>query len=306
MQNNDSKKNYFGFGGGFGGEGSFCYPMPSHEHVIYIHDLDYMEDHFNKLQQIRQANPDDMVRVIINTYGGRVDIAMAYVSAMRESQATVVTHAEGQVCSAGTILWLACKERTVAPMTEFMFHNYQGGAFGDGANIYTQVLFYKQHFDRLIDYFYKGVLTDAEINTIKGGGQVWLDEVEITKRTRAVILDDKNIERMKSGKNPIINPVGQQVEKVAEQGVEGPETGKSISLKVHVDGEVFSFDIRNLKASDFDAFNIDEIQSILSQVGALAQDKEEPLEITSRDREALIEAMLTAARVIVDTYGDED
>lgn len=304
MQNND-KKNYFGFGGGFGGEGSFCYPMPSHEHVIYIHDLDYMEDHFNKLQQIRQAHPDDMVRVIINTYGGRVDIAMAYVSAMRESQATVVTHAEGQVCSAGTILWLACKERTVAPMTEFMFHNYQGGAYGDGANIYTQVLFYKQHFDRLIDYFYKGVLTDGEINTIKGGGQVWLDEVEITKRTRAVILDDKNIERMKSGKNPIVNPTGKQAEKVAEESVVGTDAEKSICLKVHVDGEVFSFDVRTLKASDFDSFNIDEIQSILSQVGALAQGEEEPLEITSRDRKALIEAMLTAAQVIVDTYGED-
>ena len=268
MQNND-KKNYFGFGGGFGGEGSFCYPMPSHEHVIYIHDLDYMEDHFNKLQQIRQANPDDMVRVIINTYG-----------------------AEGQVCSAGTILWLASKERTVAPMTEFMFHNYQGGAFGDGANIYTQVLFYKQHFDRLIDYFYKGVLTDGEINTIKGGGQVWLDEVEITKRTRAVILDDKNIERMKSGKNPIVTVTG--------------DPDRSVVLKVHVDGETFSLDVRNLKASDFDIFNIDELQSILSQIGAIAQGEENALEITSRDRQALIEALLTAGEVIIDTFGNAE
>jgi hypothetical protein len=303
MQNND-KKNYFGFGGGFGGEGSFCYPMPSHEHVIYIHDLDYMEDHFNKLQQIRQANPDDMVRVIINTYGGRVDIAMAYVSAMRESQATVVTHAEGQVCSAGTILWLASKERTVAPMTEFMFHNYQGGAFGDGANIYTQVLFYKQHFDRLIDYFYKGVLTDGEINTIKGGGQVWLDEVEITKRTRAVILDDKNIERMKSGKNPIVTPVG--VKDTQKDDTVTGDPDRSVVLKVHVDGETFSLDVRNLKASDFDIFNIDELQSILSQVGAIAQGEEKALEITSRDRQALIEALLTAGEVIIDTFGNAE
>ena len=303
MQNND-KKNYFGFGGGFGGEGSFCYPMPSHEHVIYIHDLDYMEDHFNKLQQIRQANPDDMVRVIINTYGGRVDIAMAYVSAMRESQATVVTHAEGQVCSAGTILWLASKERTVAPMTEFMFHNYQGGAFGDGANIYTQVLFYKQHFDRLIDYSYKGVLTDGEINTIKGGGQVWLDEVEITKRTRAVILDDKNIERMKSGKNPIITPVG--VKDTQKEDTVTGDPDRSVVLKVHVDGETFSLDVRNLKASDFDIFNIDELQSILSQVGAIAQGEEKALEITSRDRQALIEALLTAGEVIIDTFGNAE
>lgn len=305
MQNNDSKKNYFGFGGGFGADGSFTYPMPSHEHVIYIHDLEYMEDHFHKLQQIRQANPDDMVRVVINTYGGRVDIAMAYVSAMRESQATVVTHAEGQVCSAGTILWLACKERTVAPMTEFMFHNYQGGAYGDGANIYTQVLFYKQHFDRLIDYFYKDVLTEGEINTIKGGGQVWLDEVEISKRTRAVILDDNNIERMKAGKNPIVNPVGVK-DTPKEDTTAAGDPDRSVVLKVHVDGETFSLDVRNLKASDFDIFNIDELQSILSQVGAIAQGEEKALEITSRDRQTLIEALLTAGEVIIDTFGNAE
>lgn len=304
MQNNDSKKNYFGFGGGFGADGSFTYPMPSHEHVIYIHDLEYMEDHFHKLQQIRQANPDDMVRVIINTYGGRLDIAMAYVSALRESQATVVAHAEGQVCSAGTILWLACKERTVSPMTEFMFHNYQGGAVGDGANIYTQILFYKQHFDRLIEYFYKDVLTEGEINTIKGGGQVWLDEVEISKRTRAVILDDKNIERMKSGKNPIVTPVG--VKDTPKEDTADGDPDRSVVLKVHVDGETFSLDVRNLKASDFDIFNIDELQSILSQVGAIAQGEENALEITSRDRQALIEALLTAGEVIIDTFGNAE
>lgn len=304
MQNNDSKKNYFGFGGGFGADGSFTYPMPSHEHVIYIHDLEYMEDHFHKLQQIRQANPDDMVRVIINTYGGRLDIAMAYVSALRESQATVVAHAEGQVCSAGTILWLACKERTVSPMTEFMFHNYQGGAVGDGANIYTQILFYKQHFDRLIEYFYKDVLTEGEINTIKGGGQVWLDEVEISKRTRAVILDDKNIERMKSGKNPIVTPVG--VKDTPKEETADGDPDRSVVLKVHVDGETFSLDVRNLKASDFDIFNIDELQSILSQVGAIAQGEENALEITSRDRQALIEALLTAGEVIIDTFGNAE
>lgn len=305
MQNNDSKKNYFGFGGGFGADGSFTYPMPSHEHVIYIHDLEYMEDHFHKLQQIRQANPDDMVRVIINTYGGRLDIAMAYVSALRESQATVVAHAEGQVCSAGTILWLACKERTVSPMTEFMFHNYQGGAVGDGANLYTQILFYKQHFDRLIEYFYKDVLTEGEISTIKGGGQVWLDEVEISKRTRAVILDDKNIERMKAGKNPIVTPIGVKDTPKEDTTADG-DADRSVVLKVHVDGETFSLDVRNLKASDFDIFNIDELQSILSQVGAIAQGEEKALEITSRDRQSLIEALLTAGEVIIDTFGNAE
>ena len=133
---------------------------------------------------------------------------------------------------------------------------------------------------------------------------MWLDEVEITKRTRAVILDDKNIERMKSGKNPIVTPVG--VKDTQKEDTVTGDPDRSVVLKVHVDGETFSLDVRNLKASDFDIFNIDELQSILSQVGAIAQGEEKALEITSRDRQALIEALLTAGEVIIDTFGNAE
>lgn len=297
----EQNKNFFGMPG-FSGN-IYSYPVHSHDHVIYIDDLSWLEDHQDRLQVIRQASPDDTIRVVINSPGGVVSIAMAYVSAIRESQASIVTHAEGNVCSAGTVLWLACKDRTVSPLTMFMFHNYQGGTYGDGANMYSQIAFEKHYFDRLMDTFYTGVLTETEIATIKGGGQVWMDEVEILKRTPAVLLDERNIKRMQEGQRPIISgekskekPVIENVDldNLPEDGV--PE---SIFLRIEVEDETFKFDVSTLQAKDFDPFNVAELQTIYSQIGAIASGAENALIVDTRNRQELIDAILAASEEIM-------
>lgn len=297
----EQNKNFFGMPG-FSGN-IYSYPVHSHDHVIYIDDLSWLEDHQDRLQVIRQASPDDTIRVVINSPGGVVSIAMAYVSAIRESQASIVTHAEGNVCSAGTVLWLACKDRTVSPLTMFMFHNYQGGTYGDGANMYSQIAFEKHYFDRLMDTFYTGVLTETEIATIKGGGQVWMDEVEILKRTPAVLLDERNIKRMQEGQRPIISGEKPK-EKTVIENVDLdnlPEDGvpESIFLRIEVEDETFKFDVSTLQAKDFDPFNVAELQTIYSQIGAIASGAESALIVDTRNRQELIDAILAASEEIM-------
>lgn len=297
----EKAKNFFGLPGGLGGN-VFTYPVHSHDHVIYIDDIEYLEDHQERLQVIRQATPDDTVRIIINSPGGVVSVAMAYVSAIRESSATVVTHAEGNVCSAGTFLWLSCKERTVAPLTEFMFHNYQGGTRGDGANMFSQVNFYKNYFDRLMDRYYSDILTEQELATIKGGGQVWMDEVEILKRCDAVLLDEKNIDRMKNGKPPISSKP-QSSKKEAEEYSAGDINGIKLKILFSED-DIAEFNLLTLKASDFDGYNVEELQIILSRVVAVAQGDEEPQEVTDTDRKYLIDTILEYSASIVQIVKD--
>lgn len=294
--NQKGNKNFFGFRG-TGGANLFTYPVHSHDHVIYIDDLEWSEDHQDRLQVIRMASPDDHIRVIINSPGGLVSLAMAYVSAISESAATVVTHAEGNVCSAGTILWLASKERTVAPLTGFMFHNYQGGTFGDGANMYAQIAFEKQYFDRLMDTFYNGVLTETELATIKGGGQVWMDEVEICKRTNAILLDEANIRRAQEGR-PLKAGVSEKSSKTSpvqkDSSLKGDE--KAV-LTINLDDETFSFDLETLSEKDFDVFNVKELNMILqTMVGNLGIDGIED----SADRGELIAEIITCGQMIKD------
>lgn len=298
--NESGNTNSFGFRG-VGGANLFTYPVHSHDHVIYIDDLEWSEDHQDRLQVIRMASPDDHIRVIINSPGGLVSLAMAYVSAISESAATVVTHAEGNVCSAGTILWLASKERTVSPLTSFMFHNYQGGTFGDGANMYSQISFHKQYFDRLMETFYKGVLTETEFATIKGGGQVWMDDMEICKRTNAILLDEENIRRAQEGR-PLRAGIRDKEEKVEEEVKPFGEDKKAV-LTISVDGEDFSFDLETLTEKDFDIFNVKELNMILS---VIATNLEVDVVEGSSDRKEIIAQILTCGDLIKqEVLGDD-
>lgn len=267
----ENRENRFGYYPGFGDNRNiFVYPIPTHDYVIYIDDLSWLEDHQERLQLIRMATPDDSIRIVINSPGGVVSIAMAYVNAMAESAANIVTHAEGNVCSAGTVLWLASEERTVSPLTMFMFHNYQGGTWGDGANMHSQIIFEKAYFERLVERFYGNVLTEEEIARIKGGGQVWMDEVEVLGRTNAVLLDAKNIKRMQRGQPPLAasktkaDPVEDNA--VADAVPEGP---KKVKINIVLNEQEFVLEALNLNEKTLAQFSTKELFAILVQVAAL-------------------------------------
>lgn len=274
----------------------FTYRAHANNHVVYVNEMHWLEDHQERLQTIRAANPEDTVRIIINTLGGDVAIAMAYVSAIRESQAMVIVHAEGQVCSAGTVLWLACERRTVSPLTIFMFHNYQGWIGGDGSNIYRQAVFQKDYFDRVFDHFYKDVLTPEEMETIKGGGEVWLTEEDILVRTEAALLDKENIRREQQGLKYVTGPKTTKPAKsksVALQNIDivSEDELQEVPLNIAIGGENFSFNMLTLNERDFDGFNVEELKGILVQLNNLRYGESETRTIPYK-RDVLLNQIL--------------
>lgn len=313
---NRGRQNYYGGGRYSGSPNLYTYPVHSADLVLYIDDLSWLEEHQDRLQAIRQAGPDDTIRVVINTPGGAVNIAMAYVSAFRETQAHIVVHAEGMVCSAGTILWLSGPERTVSPHTEFMFHNYQGYAYGDGANMHSQIVFWERHFKRLVQEFYGGVLTEAEITTILSGGQIWMDENEILNRVEGILFDTKNIGRMQEGKKPIMhgkaakNSKDPHVSKVRTDGEKtvAPDTPTSAILKITLpeDNEEVGIDLMTLKAKDFDGFNVNELFEIAGCLVAMSEGLEDPVALPPEmTRQELLDTILLIGKKIKeDIFGE--
>lgn len=293
----NAKTNFFPYGRGPQSPSLYSYPMTSYDHIIYIDDLSWLDDHQDRLQAIRSAGPDDTIRIVINTPGGAVNIAMAYISAFRETQAQIVAHAEGMVCSAGTILWLSIPERTVSPMTEFMFHNYQGYAYGDGANMHSQIVFWERHFNRIVKEFYGNVLTQEEIDKILTGGQVWMDENEILTRTKGTLMDAKNIALMKEGKHQEISTGG-------PADAKEPPTGATLRIFL-AENEEMALDLKTLCADDFAGLNNEELQMVAETLIALKEGKEEPTKLPKTGRDKLLEMILsTAAEIRVDIFGE--
>ena len=258
----------------------FSYPVMAHDHVIYVGPLEYPEDEREKIQLIRTAGPDDTIRLIINSPGGYVSLAMSYVSAINESAARVITHAEGSVASAGTLLWLSGAQKTVSPLTEFMFHNYQGGAFGDGANMFSQITFGKAYFDKLLRRFYTGVLTEDEITRIIGGGQVWLDEEEIIKRTDAQLLSKEYLVKCREEAGIAPHDIPQSAGKAPESVSKESEVG----LKFQFPGEE-AFELpTDVSAEELDlGFTTKELRAMVAALGeAAGVDVKTEYKVTSR------------------------
>ncbi|EFM7019415.1 hypothetical protein BAU67_001987 [Escherichia coli] len=300
---------------------SYSYPAPVTDHVIYIDDLEDLQDHMSRLQTIRMAQPEDSIRVIINSPGGCVHIAMAYLQAFRETQAHIVTHAEGMICSAGTILWLGCKERTVAPFTETMFHYYQGASYGNGANMSTQTDYWKKRFDNIVDKMYSGVLTPEEISKIKGGGEVWMDGEELAERTGAILLDDDNIKRIWSGGQPrkgtskehgVLGESGlpevlqcknldELVAAVEKTKVNMNKGDKhSVFLNIHMDdGKSVKIDISKITPEDLESFTVKELQEILSQIKSKFLGKDF-VEVKDKKRDRLISNIIKFSKELND------
>ena len=282
----------------------FSYPVLAHDHVVYVGPLDYPEDQLEKIQLIRTASPDDTIRLIINSPGGYVSLAMAFISAINESAAKIVTHAEGTVASAGTLLWLAGEDRTVSPMTEFMFHNYQGDTWGDGANMFSQITFAKERFDRVIRRFYTNVLTEEEIQRIIGGGQIWLDDEQMVERTGATLLSKEYLRKKReeygmaapSEKEPTTIPyevLGEDKAQKKDKGV----IGIRFTLE---DGEDISFDAENISVDELNSFYVKDLLLMVRSLAAELGVDVKTYGVTSKsNKTALVSSFLQLAKLVV-------
>ena len=132
------------------------------------------------IHKIRTASQNDVVHIHLNTPGGLVSTGVQLISAMRASQGHIVTHLEGEACSMGALLFLTADEMVVYDDSLLMFHNYSGGAFGKGHELTASVDASNRWFTKLARTVCTPFLTEAELDKIMDGADLWMlsDEVE--------------------------------------------------------------------------------------------------------------------------------
>ncbi len=148
------------------------------------------------IHQIRTAGQNDVVNIHLNTPGGLVSTGVQMISAMRASQAHIVTHLEGEACSMGALLFLTADEMVVYDDSLIMFHNYSGGAFGKGHELTAVVEATNKWYSKLAKTICIPFLTASELTKIFEGADMWMlsDEVEIRlkKMTKKLASDIKH------------------------------------------------------------------------------------------------------------------
>lgn len=131
---------------------------------------------------IRHARPNDTVKIYLNSYGGDMFTGIQFMRVLAETDATVVCSVEGACMSAATMIFLCADQFEVTPHSMFMFHNYSGGTFGKGGEMYGQIQHERKWSETLLNEIYEDFLTKEEIKSLLDNKDMWMDVDEVILR----------------------------------------------------------------------------------------------------------------------------
>lgn len=157
-------------------------------------DIESADEYIQWFDIIRHAGENDVLKFYINSYGGDVFTAIQFMKVLRETQATVFMAAEGACMSAATMIFLCGHSFQIADHSAFMIHTYSGGMIGKGHEMHSQAQYERAWSVDLIKQVYKGFLTDAELQKVIDGQDLWMDAGQVIKRLKARNSKDRQQE----------------------------------------------------------------------------------------------------------------
>lgn len=173
---------------------------------FYINGIiDDEDDFLDLIDTLYQGKPNENIYIHLNTPGGRLDITMQILNAIKNSEATVVGIADGQVMSAGSIILFACPNISIMPYSYLMMHDGSEGLGGKmNENIkqamFTQAILKKIYMDVYVPFF-----SEAEVMAILEGKDMWVSAEEMMQRVQNIVDKANAVEaapqRKKKGKN---------------------------------------------------------------------------------------------------------
>ena len=163
-------------------------PIITTKNVTHAYLTEVIEDpsYYNELCYILETStPNETIYLHLNTPGGGLDSAFMVIDAIKSAKATVTGKLAGSVCSAGTLIAMACDDIEVADHTAFMIHNYSGGLVGKGHEMKSRQEFIDASLNEAFRSFYSGFLTEDEMTEIIDGKDYWMDKSEVLARWAA-------------------------------------------------------------------------------------------------------------------------
>lgn len=145
------------------------------------------EEYAEWFDTIRNAGPDDDIMIHINSMGGNLDTALQFIRVLGETQAHVTTSIEGSCMSAATMVFLQGQTLQISPFSLFMTHNYSGGAFGKGGEIYDNIVYERLWSKDFLHEVYKDFLSEVEINSMLDNKDIWLTHKDVEARCKIMM-----------------------------------------------------------------------------------------------------------------------
>ena len=148
--------------------------------------------------ELKSAKENDILEFIIDSVGGFVNEGMQFYNIIQEKfYGRTVAYLDNKAYSMGAILFSMCDKRVVYPYSDFMYHNYSGGAMGKGGEVKARI----DHTSKKLEAFFydiivkQGFLSEDEYKQMLVGQDYWMGTKEMCKRGIAthVIVNGQEI-----------------------------------------------------------------------------------------------------------------
>jgi len=165
----------------------------THNFYVYGPIEDHDENIVDAIATLDLATENDIVNFYINTPGGSLETTISLVHAMLRTQATVITHADGMVASAGTFIFLAGQMYVVYPYSTLMVHDYSGGVdpYAKGNENLKRIMSGINLIKQMTQDLYVPVFTEEEVEQILDGQDMYLDSNELIERIKIAFNQDE-------------------------------------------------------------------------------------------------------------------
>lgn len=136
----------------------------------------------NMIQYMRTMEPEDTIRIWLNTEGGYLSSALQIIDAMQAAKGKVIVVMSGDVKSAGSMIALGAPNVIVGEQARMMIHCATYGVGGKSPDIVDRVAFETRELHTIMNKIYEGFLTESELKRIMEGKEMWFNADEIIER----------------------------------------------------------------------------------------------------------------------------
>ena len=228
------------------------------EYSLYLSEFsEKMPEFASILNELRNANPDDIIKIFINSPGGCVSEGKAIINTLQSIGANIQTELIAHAYSMGALLFCIGDRRVIYENSSIMFHNYSAGISGKGHEIEQRVI----HLSENLESFFKSILiglTDEEIDSLIDGKDFWFSAKEMCQRGIAthVVIDG-------------ITVTSEEYLKALKQA---KKRAKKQGLKISTLHEAYLQGIDEIEP--LAAARENELQTISTQISAIVNDHE--------------------------------
>lgn len=155
-------------------------------HFYITGPIDDEEDYIDLIDALYNGKPNETIIIHLNTPGGHLDIALQIINAIKVSDAEVITLADGQVASAGSLILFASSQIAIQPYSYVMIHDGSGGPAGKFNENLKQAQFTNKLLTKLYKDIYIPFLSEEEVNQVLEGKDIWMMADELNERIKKI------------------------------------------------------------------------------------------------------------------------